>query len=136
LGRTISFHIGLREASPPERYQDNQVLSSPIAERAAKAFLERIDKPEKNWKFGQSDIEERKLWKHNMKVYGNCLCETSTKHGPWYIVPADDKWNACLIISQIILDTLKGLKMSYPEPTRARRKEMLSIREVLERQLT
>ena len=94
-------------------------------------FLERIDEPEKNWKFSQGDIQERKLWKHYTKAYEACLSATSTKHGTWYVVPADDKENARLIISQVILDTLKGLKMSYPEPTRARRKELLSIRKLL-----
>ena len=100
-------------------------------EEQRKRFLERIDEPEKNWKFSQGDIEERKLWKHYMKAYEACLSETSTKHAPWYVVPADDKENARLIISQVILDTLKGLKMSYPEPTKARRKELLSIRKLL-----
>ena len=100
-------------------------------EEQRKRFLERIDEPEKNWKFSQGDIVERKLWKHYTKAYEACLSETSTKHGPWYVVPADDKENARLIISQVILDTLKELKMSYPEPTRARRKELLSIRKLL-----
>jgi PPK2 family polyphosphate:nucleotide phosphotransferase len=100
-------------------------------EEQRKRFLERIDEPEKNWKFSQGDIEERKLWKHYTKAYEACLSETSTKHGPWYVVPADDKENARLIISQVILDTLKELKMSYPEPTKARRKELLSIRKLL-----
>jgi len=100
-------------------------------EEQRKRFLERIDEPEKNWKFSQSDIEERKLWNHYMKAYEACLSETSTKHGHWYVVPADDKENARLIVSQIILDTLKELKMSYPEPTKARRKELLSIRKLL-----
>ena len=98
-----------------------------------KRFIERIDKPEKNWKFGQGDIDERKLWKQYMKSYEACLSETSTKSGPWYVVPADDKENARLIISQVILDTLKELGMSYPEPTNARRKELLSIRKLLEK---
>jgi PPK2 family polyphosphate:nucleotide phosphotransferase len=100
-------------------------------EEQRKRFIERIDKPEKNWKFGQGDIEERKLWKQYMKAYESCLSETSTKHGPWYVVPADDKETARLIISQVILDTLKGLKMSYPEPTKARRKELLTLRKLL-----
>jgi len=76
-------------------------------------------------------IEGRKLWKHYTKAYEACLSETSTKHGPWYVVPADDKENARLIVSRVILDTLKELKMSYPEPTKARRKELLSIRKLL-----
>lgn len=100
-------------------------------EEQRKRFIDRIDKPEKNWKINQSDIEEMKLWSHYMKAYEACLSETSTKHGLWYVVPADDKENARLIISQIILDTLKELKMSYPEPTNARRKELLSIRKLL-----
>lgn len=100
-------------------------------EEQRKRFLERIDKPEKNWKFGQGDIEESKLWKHYMKAYETCMSATGTKHGPWYIVPADDKENARLIISQVILDTLKGLKMGYPETNKARREELRSIRKQL-----
>jgi PPK2 family polyphosphate:nucleotide phosphotransferase len=100
-------------------------------EEQRKRFLERINKPKKNWKFNQGDIEERKLWNHYTKAYEACLSKTSTQHAPWYVVPADDKQNARLIISQVILDTLKELKMSYPEPTNARRKELLSIRKLL-----
>ena len=93
-----------------------------------KRFIERIDQPEKNWKFSQADIEERKFWKHYMKAYQQCLGATSTADSPWYVVPADDKENARLIVSQIILDTMDGLKMAYPKPTDERRKELLSIR--------
>jgi PPK2 family polyphosphate:nucleotide phosphotransferase len=100
-------------------------------EEQRKRFLERIDKPEKNWKFSQGDIEERAFWKDYMKAYETCLSETSTKQAPWYVVPADDKENARLIISQVILDTLNELKMSYLEPSQARRKELLSIRKLL-----
>ena len=74
-------------------------------------FLARIDEPDKNWKFSRSDIEERKHWNDYMKAYGLCLGATSTRQAPWYVVPADDKPNARLIISQIILSTLQGLKM-------------------------
>ena len=97
-------------------------------EEQRKRFLERIDTPEKNWKFGQGDIDETKLWKQYMKAYEECLNETGTKHGPWYIVPADDKENARLIISRILLDTLKELRMSYPEPDKARLEELQTIR--------
>jgi PPK2 family polyphosphate:nucleotide phosphotransferase len=100
-------------------------------EEQRKRFLERIDEPGKNWKFSQGDIEERKLWEQYTKAYEACLSETSTKHGPWYVVPADDKENARLIISQVILDTLKELKLTYPAPTKARQKELLSIRKLL-----
>jgi len=100
-------------------------------EEQRKRFLERIDTPEKNWKFSQNDLAERALWKQYTKAYESCLSETSTKRGPWYVVPADDKANARLIISRVIIDMLKELKMEYPEPTEERRKELLSIRQLL-----
>ena len=96
-----------------------------------KRFLERIEEPDKNWKFSFSDIHERKYWEQYMKVYEACLNATSTDHAPWYIVPADDKDNARLIVSQIILDALKGLKMAYPKTTVKRRRELKSIRKLL-----
>jgi PPK2 family polyphosphate:nucleotide phosphotransferase len=102
-------------------------------EEQQKRFLQRIDDPEKNWKFNMTDIEERKYWKEYMKAYEECLSATSTDHAPWYVVPADDKLNARLIISSIILDTLKKLKMSYPATDKARLQELLSIRELLEK---
>lgn len=96
-----------------------------------KRFLMRIDVPEKNWKFSLADIEERRQWKHYIKAYEACLSATSTATVPWYIVPADDKENARLIISRVVLDTLKQLRMNYPEADKARRKELRSIRKVL-----
>jgi PPK2 family polyphosphate:nucleotide phosphotransferase len=93
-----------------------------------KRFLERIDEPEKNWKFSLADIEERKFWKDYMKAYEECLSATSTSDSPWYVVPADDKENARLIVSQIVLDTLEGLKMTYPNTNAKRRQELQSIR--------
>ena len=100
-------------------------------EEQRKRFLSRIDEPEKNWKFSLADIAERKFWKHYMKVYEECLGATSTGHSPWYVVPADDKENARLIVSQIVLETLENLKMSYPEVSAERRKELLAIRKQL-----
>lgn len=97
-----------------------------------KRFLARIDEPEKNWKFSVGDIQERKFWKHYMKAYEECLSATSTRTCPWYVVPADDKENARLIVSRIILDTLEGLKMAYPKTSPERRKELLAIRKQLE----
>jgi PPK2 family polyphosphate:nucleotide phosphotransferase len=99
-----------------------------------KRFLERIDEPEKNWKFSLSDIHERKYWKHYMEVYGDCLGATSTHHAPWYVVPADDKENARLIVSQIVLDTLEDLKMAYPKTTQKRRLELQAIGKQLAKQ--
>ena len=100
-------------------------------EEQRKRFLARIDEPEKNWKFSLADIEERKFWKKYMKVYGECLSATSTRHSPWYVVPADDKENARLIVSQIVLDTFEGLKMSYPIVSAKRRQDLQSIRKRL-----
>jgi PPK2 family polyphosphate:nucleotide phosphotransferase len=92
-----------------------------------KRFLERIDEPEKNWKFSLSDIHERKYWKHYMEVYGDCLGATSSHHAPWYVVPADDKENARLIVSRLVLDALEDLKMAYPKTTEKRRLELHAI---------
>ena len=103
-------------------------------EEQRKRFLDRIDEPEKNWKFSLADIVERKFWKQYMQAYEECLSATSTKNAPWYIVPADDKKNARLIISKIVLDTLKSLKMSYPETDAKRQRELLSIRQQLMRE--
>jgi len=100
-------------------------------EEQRKRFLARIDEPEKNWKFSLADIEERKFWKQYMHAYEACLSATSTKNSPWYVVPADDKENARLIISKIILDTFKSLKMHYPKTDAKRREELLCIREQL-----
>jgi PPK2 family polyphosphate:nucleotide phosphotransferase len=100
-------------------------------EEQRKRFLQRIDDPDKNWKFSQADVEERKVWKDYMDAYEKCLSATSSKEAPWYAVPTDDKKNARLIVSQVILETLKGLKMRYPETTAARHKELLEIRSQL-----
>jgi PPK2 family polyphosphate:nucleotide phosphotransferase len=96
-----------------------------------KRFLERIDEPDKNWKFSLADIHERKYWKHYMQAYEDCLTATSTAHTPWYVIPADDKENTRLIVSQIVLDALDELKMAYPKPTAKRRRELKSIRKRL-----
>ena len=96
-----------------------------------KRFLERIDEPDQNWKFSTADIHERKYWKDYMQAYEECLNATSTHHAHWYVVPADDKENARLIVSQIVLDTFNDLKMAYPKTTPKRRRELKSIRKLL-----
>lgn len=100
-------------------------------EEQRKRLLERIDNPEKNWKLSQQDVEERKLWKQYMDAYEKCINATSSREAPWYVVPADDKKNARLIISQVVLDTLRELKIHYPKSTAERRKELLEIRQLL-----
>jgi PPK2 family polyphosphate:nucleotide phosphotransferase len=100
-------------------------------EEQRKRFLARIDEPEKNWKFSQADIKERGFWEDYMRAYEECLSATSTKDASWYVVPADDKENARLIVSRIILDTLERLKMSYPKTSAERQRELKSIRKQL-----
>ena len=96
-------------------------------EEQRKRFLERIDEPDKNWKFSLADIHERKYWKDYMKAYEACLHATSTHHAPWYVVPADDNENARLIVSQIVIDAFNELKMAYPKTIAKRRRELESI---------
>ncbi len=103
-------------------------LSKPEQRRR---LLERIDDPAKNWKFSPTDIQERTHWKQYAHAYEACLSATSTRQAPWYVVPADDKDNARLIVSQIFLDTLSSLKLSYPAVTPQRRRELLDIRQSL-----
>ncbi len=101
-------------------------------EEQRKRFLDRIDEPDKNWKFSLTDIHERKYWTQYMKAYEACLQATSTHHAPWYVVPADDKENARLIVSQIVLDAFHEMKMAYPKTIAKRRQELKSIRKGLE----
>jgi PPK2 family polyphosphate:nucleotide phosphotransferase len=98
-----------------------------------KRFVARIDDIDKNWKFSAADIHERKFWKLYVEAYEDCLSATSTHHAPWYVVPADDKESARLIVSQIVLEALNELKMAYPKTTDKRRRELESIREQLEK---
>ncbi|HEX4351188.1 MAG TPA: ADP-polyphosphate phosphotransferase [Verrucomicrobiae bacterium] len=100
-------------------------------EEQRRRFLRRIDDPARNWKFDKFDLVERALWKDYQAAYEDCLKATSTDHAPWYVVPADDKLNARLIISQIVLNTLKALKMDYPKSDKARLKELQALKKQL-----
>lgn len=100
-------------------------------EEQRKRFLARIEEPEKNWKFSSADLEERKFWPEYMQAYEACLSATSTKKAPWYVVPADDKENARLIISRIVLDTFQELSMRYPATDAKRKQELQLFRQQL-----
>ena len=113
--RIVKFHLHLSKAEQRKR------------------FLERIDNPEKNWKFSSGDIEERRFWADYMRAYEKCLSATSTADAPWYVVPADSKHNARLIVSQILLDTFAELKLSYPRSDSKRRGELKALRAQLRR---
>lgn len=84
-------------------------------------LIARIDDPEKNWKFSEDDLTQRRHWEDYMHAYEDCLAKTSTAEAPWHVVPADDKKNARLIISQIVVDTLSALELTYPQPSASRR---------------
>ena len=99
-------------------------------EEQRKRFLARIDDPDKNWKFSRADVEERGFWKPYQKAYEACLSATSTEDSPWYVVPADDKKNARLIISQVLVELLEGLDLAFPKPSLSK-KELLAIRREL-----
>lgn len=99
-----------------------------------KRLLTRIDDKEKNWKFSIDDIKERDYWKQYMAAYQDCLYATTSKHSPWFVVPADDKENARLIVSKILLKTLSELNMEYPRPSAKRKLELKSIRNRIKKQ--
>jgi PPK2 family polyphosphate:nucleotide phosphotransferase len=102
-------------------------------EEQRQRFIQRIDDPEKNWKFSTADMHERKYWNQYMDAYAACLAATSTDIAPWHVVPADDKENARLIVSAIVVEAFKGLKLAYPEVSAKRRRELESIRKQLEK---
>jgi PPK2 family polyphosphate:nucleotide phosphotransferase len=94
-------------------------------------FLARIDEAEKNWKFSLADMKERAYWRQYMQAYSDCLSATSTRLAPWHVIPADDKLNARLIVSRVVIEAMKALRMRYPRITRARRTELQAIRRQL-----
>jgi polyphosphate kinase 2 (PPK2 family) len=97
-----------------------------------KRFLKRIDLPEKNWKFSMADARERQYWNQYQKAYEEMLNNTSTRHAPWYVVPADNKWFMRIAVAGVIYQTLKDLKVAYPTVTKEHRQELLKARKVLQ----
>ncbi len=98
-----------------------------------KRFLARIDEPEKNWKFSEADVKERGYWNDYMRAYQDCIKATAAPHAPWYVVPADDKWNMRLIVAKLILKELEQMDIHFPRVSAARRKELQQIRTQLAR---
>jgi len=91
-------------------------------------LLSRLEEPDKNWKFSSADLQERKHWKDYMEAYEEMIRQTATKEAPWYVVPADHKWFTRLVVAEVIIDALESLKLSYPEVTPAKRKELAAVR--------
>jgi len=96
-----------------------------------KRFLERIDTPEKNWKFSPSDIQVRQYWDDYMKAYDDVIRETATEEAPWYVVPADNKWFTRLVVASAVIHRLSSLKLAYPTVSEAKRQELLEARQLL-----
>ena len=96
-------------------------------------FLERLDTPEKNWKFSAADVRERACWDDYMNAYEELIAATSTKHSPWYVVPADNKWYTRLVVAAAIVDTLNDLKLAYPKVDAEKRKQLQAARAELEK---
>ena len=94
-------------------------------------FLARLQEPEKNWKFSPEDVREREHWDDYMQAYEDMIRNTATKHAPWYVVPADNKWFTRLVVAAAIVETLDGLKLSYPEVDPQKRKELQAARKAL-----
>ena len=97
-----------------------------------KRFLQRLDQPEKNWKFSAADVQEREHWDEYMEAYEEMIRNTATPHAPWYVVPADHKWVTRLIVAAAAVDTLQGLKLHYPEVDEAKREGLEAARAALE----
>lgn len=97
-----------------------------------KRFLDRLDQPDKNWKLSPSDVKERAYWDDYMTAYEEMIAATATKHGPWYVVPADNKWYTRVVVAAAIVETLEELKLAYPKVDAAKRKELQAARAVLE----
>jgi len=96
-----------------------------------KRFLKRLEEPEKNWKFSSTDVRERKFWDDYQDAYEALICNTSAKHAPWYVVPADHKWFTHLVISSVIVDTLESLQLEHPKVDAEERKELKEARKQL-----
>ena len=93
-----------------------------------KRFLERLDKPDKNWKFSSADLHEREYWNDYMKHFEEAIARTATKEAPWYVVPADHKWFTAVVVADAIVQALEGLDLSLPKATPAKRRELQAAR--------
>jgi PPK2 family polyphosphate:nucleotide phosphotransferase len=94
-------------------------------------FLERLDEPEKNWKFSAADIRERRCWDDYQKAYEDMIANTATEHAPWYVVPADNKWFTRLVVSAVVVETLESLDLAYPKVEEAKLKELEAAKKIL-----
>ena len=100
-------------------------------EEQKKRFLERLEDPKKNWKFSMADVNERGFWKDYQEAYEEMIQSTTTKHAPWFVVPADNKWFTRLIVASAIIEALDELHLSFPDVDKAKKKELEAVRKSL-----
>jgi PPK2 family polyphosphate:nucleotide phosphotransferase len=98
-----------------------------------KRFLDRLDQPDKNWKFSMSDVQERKYWDNYMRAYEDMIRDTSTEHAPWYVVPADHKWFSRMVVAEVMVKALQSLNLAFPEVDSAKHKELKGALAALKR---
>jgi len=92
-------------------------------------FLERLEDSKKNWKFSMADVQERSFWKDYQEAYEEMMQHTATKHAPWYVIPADNKWFTRLAVAAAIIDALSRLDLSFPDVEKAKKKELQAVRD-------
>src|SRR5262249_42878368 len=103
-------------------------------EKQKKRFMKRLDNPEKNWKFSPSDVHERKFWDDYMRVYEDAIRATASKHAPWFVVPADNKWFTRLVVADAIVEAVELLDLEYPKVDAKKEKELATARAALARE--
>jgi PPK2 family polyphosphate:nucleotide phosphotransferase len=99
-----------------------------------KRFMERLDEPEKNWKFSPSDVQERKFWSDYMHAFEEAIAATAAKHAPWFVVPADNKWFSRLLVAAATVEAMVSLDLAYPKVDAAKKKELAAARVALSRE--
>ena len=115
LGRTLSGHLRFRTLSFPNGFVIRKFFLNVSKKEQKKRFLDRLQQPEKNWKFSSADLHERERWDDYMDAYEEMIANTSTPHSPWFVIPADNKWFTRLAVAAAIVDTLDGLDLAYPK---------------------
>jgi polyphosphate kinase 2 (PPK2 family) len=100
-------------------------------EEQKKRFLERLEDPKKNWKFSMADVNERGFWDDYQEAYEEMIQNTATKHAPWFVVPADNKWFTRLIVASAIIQALDELQLSFPDVDKTKKKELQAVRDTL-----
>ena len=113
--------------SRPERHRDHQIFVDLSKDKQRRRFLERVEMPEKNWKFSKSDVAEREYWHEYQSAYEEVIRNTATRGCPWYVVPADNKWFARVVVAAAILDALASLDLAYPKVDKERRREIADV---------